>query len=162
MPFPGSAASSRSCSARFITEVKQERRQSWRNWDPGESWNRGYITLNSGDNFLASPSFNASVANGIYYDAVGLDALKYDAIINGSWSHDVAENRFFEPSARRKGGPNTRVPKLCAFGLPRYTPTASRPCRMHHHAPPSCAPFGACYNQVLVWKQINQKLCCRR
>ena len=45
--------------------------------------------------------------------------IKYDAIIRGSWSQEVAEKRFFDPSALRNGGPKTIVPKLCALGLPR-------------------------------------------
>ena len=54
----------------------------------GDNASRGSIFVSSGDNFLASPSFTASEANGIFYDAVALDALKYDAIILGNHDFD--------------------------------------------------------------------------
>src|SRR5690606_2391435 len=37
------------------------------------------ITLNSGDNFLAGPEFNASLQKGApYYDSIGLNRMGYD------------------------------------------------------------------------------------
>lgn len=53
-----------------------------------EARNRGHesILLSSGDNFLAGLEYNASQANGIYYDAVAIDSLNYDAIDLGN--HD--------------------------------------------------------------------------
>ena len=51
---------------------------------------RGYpsIMLSSGDNFLAGLEYNASQANNIYYDAVAMDSLKYDAIDLGNHDFD--------------------------------------------------------------------------
>jgi len=51
---------------------------------------RGYqsMMLSSGDNFLAGLTFNASTANGVYYDAIALDSLDYDAICLGNHDFD--------------------------------------------------------------------------
>ncbi|ACB53969.1 putative alkaline phosphatase [Crocosphaera subtropica ATCC 51142] len=51
------------------------------------------LTLSSGDNFLAGPEFNASLATGsmgsrIYYDALALGNIGYDAIILGNHDFD--------------------------------------------------------------------------
>ncbi|MCG8374239.1 MAG: 5'-nucleotidase C-terminal domain-containing protein, partial [Balneolales bacterium] len=46
------------------------------------------ILLSSGDNFLAGPEFNAGVNDGIYYDALALEALGYDAIAIGNHDFD--------------------------------------------------------------------------
>jgi 5'-nucleotidase len=54
----------------------------------GDNTKRGSIFVSSGDNFLASPSFTASLANGVYYDAIALDSLRYDAIILGNHDFD--------------------------------------------------------------------------
>lgn len=80
--------------ARFVTEVKKERRQSWRNWDPGESWNRGYITLNSGDNFLAGLTREASAEAGIDYDALAVKQVGYDALGVGNHEFDFGSDTF--------------------------------------------------------------------
>lgn len=55
-----------------------------------EAENRGYtsILLSSGDNFLAGLEYNASQANDIYYDAVAIDSLNYDAIDLGNHDFD--------------------------------------------------------------------------
>ncbi len=62
----------------------------------GDNTSRGSIFVSSGDNFLASPSFTASEANGIFYDAVALDALKYDAIILGNHDFDFGPDVLAE------------------------------------------------------------------
>ncbi len=46
------------------------------------------IMLSSGDNFLAGKEFNASKQNGVFYDAMALDALDYDAICLGNHDFD--------------------------------------------------------------------------
>jgi 2',3'-cyclic-nucleotide 2'-phosphodiesterase (5'-nucleotidase family) len=48
----------------------------------------GILTLSSGDNFLAGPAFQASLEDGVYYDAVALEALGYDAIQLGNHDFD--------------------------------------------------------------------------
>jgi 5'-nucleotidase len=49
---------------------------------------RGFMLVSSGDNFLASPEFTASLENGIFYDAEALDRLGYDAISFGNHDFD--------------------------------------------------------------------------
>ncbi len=53
---------------------------------------KGYsdIMLSSGDNFLASPAFSASLENSgkPYYDAVAIDSIDYDAICIGNHDFD--------------------------------------------------------------------------
>ena len=80
--------------ARFITEVKQVRRQTWRTWDPGESWNRGYVTLNSGDNFLAGLTREASNEAGVDYDALAVQQIGYDALAVGNHEFDFGSETF--------------------------------------------------------------------
>lgn len=47
------------------------------------------IMLSSGDNFLAGPRFNASLATGVpFYDSVALDAIGYDAMAVGNHEFD--------------------------------------------------------------------------
>jgi len=46
------------------------------------------IFVSSGDNFLASPEFQASVNDGVFYDAVALGKLDYDAIQLGNHDFD--------------------------------------------------------------------------
>ncbi len=47
------------------------------------------ITLNSGDNFLAGPEFNASLQKGApYYDSIGLNRMGYDAMALGNHEFD--------------------------------------------------------------------------
>lgn len=54
----------------------------------GDNTKRASVFVSSGDNFLASPSFTASVADGVFYDAMALDALRYDAIVLGNHDFD--------------------------------------------------------------------------
>ncbi|MEP4535535.1 MAG: choice-of-anchor I family protein [Cyclobacteriaceae bacterium] len=55
-----------------------------------QATDRGYesIMLSSGDNFLPGQTFNASNANGVFYDALALDAIDYDAICLGNHDFD--------------------------------------------------------------------------
>ncbi|REE00996.1 choice-of-anchor I family protein [Marinoscillum furvescens] len=46
------------------------------------------LMLSSGDNFLPGQTFNASNANGVFYDAMALDAIDYDAICLGNHDFD--------------------------------------------------------------------------
>lgn len=51
---------------------------------------RDTILLTSGDNFIPSPEFNASLENGVpYFDAIGLDIIGYDAFILGNHDFDL-------------------------------------------------------------------------
>ena len=49
---------------------------------------KGAIMVSSGDNFLAGPEFNASLNDGIWYDAIALDSFNYDAIALGNHDFD--------------------------------------------------------------------------
>ena len=46
------------------------------------------LVITSGDNFLAGPEFNASVANGTSYDALALGAAGFDALCLGNHDFD--------------------------------------------------------------------------
>lgn len=49
----------------------------------------GVVMISSGDNFLAGPEFNASLANGVpFYDSIAMDAIGYDAICIGNHELD--------------------------------------------------------------------------
>ena len=65
--------------ARFVATLKQLQQDA-----PGD----GVVTLTSGDNFLASKEFSASLANGTpYYDSIALSGL-YDAMALGNHDFD--------------------------------------------------------------------------
>ena len=69
---------------------------------------RGVIFVSSGDNFLASPAFTASVADGVFYDAMALDMLRYDAIDLGNHDFDFGPEtlaQFISEGFRRPGMP---------------------------------------------------------
>jgi len=72
--------------ARFVSLARDRQRMGHAN-----HW--GVITLSSGDNFLAGPEFNASLAtlsgtSPVFYDALGLSNIGYDAIILGNHDFD--------------------------------------------------------------------------
>ena len=74
----------------------------------GDNTKRGSIFVSSGDNFLASPSFTASLADETFYDAVALDSLKYDAIILGNHDFDFGPDLladFISEGFARPGKP---------------------------------------------------------
>jgi 5'-nucleotidase len=77
-PDPGAGTISR-----FATLVKTLRREALRSSDVG------VLTISAGDNFLASPEWQASLDKGVpYYDAIALDALDYDAFTIGNHEFD--------------------------------------------------------------------------
>jgi 5'-nucleotidase len=50
---------------------------------------RGVLTISSGDNFLAGPEFNASLANGVpFYDTIAMELIGYDAVSFGNHDFD--------------------------------------------------------------------------
>lgn len=66
---------------RYLTRLDQLRAEL----TPGQ----GALTVSSGDNFLAGPVFNASLANGVpYYDTMALQMVDYDAICLGNHDFD--------------------------------------------------------------------------
>jgi 5'-nucleotidase len=49
----------------------------------------GVVAISAGDNFLASPEWQASLDKGVpYYDAIALDSLDYDAFTIGNHEFD--------------------------------------------------------------------------
>ncbi len=63
--------------ARFATLVKKLRKAG----NKGFIHKRIVLTLNSGDNFLAGPEFNASQQKGVpFYDSIALNKIGYDAM----------------------------------------------------------------------------------
>ena len=73
--------------ARFGTLVQQLR--------DAASLEGGVVMLSSGDNFLAGPEFNASLALGVpYYDAVGLELIGYDGFCIGNHEFDFGPTIF--------------------------------------------------------------------
>lgn len=68
-------------AARFVTLVNQIRTQR-------EGAGNAVLTLSSGDNILPGPEFNASLNDGIFYDAQMLNAIGYDAIALGNHDFD--------------------------------------------------------------------------
>ncbi|MEL7209123.1 MAG: bifunctional metallophosphatase/5'-nucleotidase, partial [Actinomycetota bacterium] len=95
--------------ARFQTVVNQQRfkalRGSGRYWWRDRS--RGVILVSSGDNFLAGPAFTASLNDGVFYDALALDQLRYDAIDLGNHDFDFGPEVLadFITEFRRPGKP---------------------------------------------------------
>jgi 5'-nucleotidase len=71
----------------FATLVQQLKQQGAQARDNVKT---GVITLNSGDNFLASPEFNASLTreSGPYYDSIALDIIGFDAMAIGNHEFD--------------------------------------------------------------------------
>jgi 5'-nucleotidase len=68
----------------------------------------GVIFVSSGDNFLASPAFTASLDDGIFYDALALDKLRYDAIALGNHDFDFGPDllaQFISEGFKRPGRP---------------------------------------------------------
>jgi len=86
--------------ARFATAVRDAKRSALRAGN-------GVIMVSSGDNFLASPSFSASLADGVFYDALALDMLRYDAIDLGNHDFDFGPDVLvdFMGDFRRPGTP---------------------------------------------------------
>ena len=82
--------------ARFKAKVDQLRRQSGRaSFDPGESRRRGVVLLNSGDNYLAGTTFQASEQEGApFFDALAVRRLRYDALGIGNHEFDFGPETF--------------------------------------------------------------------
>ncbi len=95
--------------ARFATVVREAKRQARRNGDDDDGDGRSaVIFVSSGDNFLASPAFTASVNNGTFYDAVVLDRLGYTTIDLGNHDFDFGPDllaEFINEGFRKPGQP---------------------------------------------------------
>ncbi len=75
--------------ARFATQVQALRSQA------AATPNSGLLLLNSGDNFLPGPEFNASLDNGVpYFDSIALDQIGFDALVIGNHEFDLGPDVF--------------------------------------------------------------------
>lgn len=82
-PDPGAGTISR-----FGHQVKELREQA-RRAGRRTGTKAGVVTISAGDNFLASPEWQASLDKGVpYYDAIALDSLDYDAFTIGNHEFD--------------------------------------------------------------------------
>lgn len=81
--------------ARFQRKVDVLRLQSFFNWDRGESFYRGVVLLNSGDNYLPGTTFEASQQPGApFYDGLAVAFLRYDALAIGNHEFDFGPQAF--------------------------------------------------------------------
>lgn len=84
-------------AARFAAKLDQVELQARRNRDAGEAAKRGFVLLNSGDNFLAGTTFQASREPGApFYDAEFVKDLGYDALAVGNHEFDFGAEVFAE------------------------------------------------------------------
>lgn len=70
--------------ARFATLVDQAKHEA----ESRDSGDGGVVFVTSGDNFLASPEFSASINDGTFYDARAIELLGYDALAIGNHEFD--------------------------------------------------------------------------
>ena len=91
--------------ARFQRKVDRLRLGSLVSFDSGESHKRGVVLLNSGDNFLAGTTFQASQEPGApFFDGIAVRLLGYDALGIGNHEFDFGPAtfaRFVETVDRR-------------------------------------------------------------
>jgi len=73
-------------AARFSAVVQREKQVAASN--DGSTVNNGVIMVSSGDNFLAGPEFTVGMRAGIFYDALAMDLIGYDAIALGNHDFD--------------------------------------------------------------------------
>jgi 5'-nucleotidase/UDP-sugar diphosphatase len=93
--------------AYFATTLKEARAAANKK-TKGDNTKRGTIVVSSGDNFLASPAFTASLADGIFYDAIAMDSFNYDAIALGNHDFDFGPDvlaAFISEGFARPGHP---------------------------------------------------------
>jgi 2',3'-cyclic-nucleotide 2'-phosphodiesterase (5'-nucleotidase family) len=82
-------------AARFKTLVDQLKRDAVSGPPSIPGAKRGVIMVSSGDNFLAGPEFNLSLAKGIpFYDTIAMDLIGYDAIAIGNHDFDFGPDVF--------------------------------------------------------------------
>ena len=92
----------------YFARVRQDAEKIAKKKPRGSKAKRGVVFVSSGDNFLASPSFSASLADGVFYDARALDMLKYDAIDIGNHEFDFGPDllaEFISEGFRKPGKP---------------------------------------------------------
>jgi len=76
-------------AARFVAVVDNLREQAVTGRWPQRGAKRGVVVVSSGDNFLAGPEFNVSLADGVpFYDTIAMEAVGYDAVALGNHDFD--------------------------------------------------------------------------
>jgi len=83
--------------ARFATIVQRERAAAngrGVTTPCGATGARGSLLVSSGDNYLAGSQLNASLTGPIFYDAVALDIIGYDALAIGNHEFDFGPDVF--------------------------------------------------------------------
>ena len=81
--------------ARFQRKVDTLRAESHSSFDAGESHRRGAVLLNSGDNYLAGTTFQASQQpDAPFFDGVAVRLLDYDALAIGNHEFDFGPATF--------------------------------------------------------------------
>ncbi|MEM1056502.1 MAG: choice-of-anchor I family protein [Bacteroidota bacterium] len=85
--------------ARFATVVENARQRAAMETD-------GSILISSGDTFLPGPELNASLEDGVFYDALALGTIGYDALAIGNHEFDLGPDAledFISTYADRAG-----------------------------------------------------------
>ncbi len=76
-------------AARFKTVVDMLKREAIQGPPSQPGAKRAVVMISSGDNFIASPEFNASLDNGVpFYDTIAMELIGYDAISFGNHDFD--------------------------------------------------------------------------
>lgn len=83
-------------AARFKTLVDDLKRDAVNGPWTQRGAKRGVVMLSSGDNFLAGPEFNASLTAGVFYDAIAMELIGYDAVALGNHDFDFGPDVLAE------------------------------------------------------------------
>jgi 5'-nucleotidase len=76
-------------AAAFLTVVENLKWEATHGPWPRRGAKRGVVMLSSGDNFIAGPEFNASLAAGVpFYDTIAMEMIGYDAVSFGNHDFD--------------------------------------------------------------------------
>jgi 2',3'-cyclic-nucleotide 2'-phosphodiesterase (5'-nucleotidase family) len=76
-------------AARFKAVVDEEKWEAVHGPWPQRGAKRGVVMISSGDNFIASPEFNASLDKGVpFYDTIAMELIGYDAVSLGNHDFD--------------------------------------------------------------------------
>jgi 5'-nucleotidase / UDP-sugar diphosphatase len=81
---------------------------------------RGVVMISSGDNFIASPEFNASLDHGVpFYDTIAMELIGYDAVSFGNHDFDFGPDVLADFIAGYKSPPPYLGANLDFSGEPR-------------------------------------------
>lgn len=83
-------------AARFLTVVDALREEATEANTISRGTDAGVVMVSSGDNFLAGPEFNASLVDDVFYDAVAMELIGYDAVNLGNHDFDFGPDILAE------------------------------------------------------------------